>query len=184
MKVRKLLRTLHRDLGYLITGMTIIYSISGIALNHRDDWNSNYIAVEETIDWGALDLVNIDETTINSKLNLFNEELVFKKYYISDDRDLKVFVENGIVTYSDDTHMAEMELLLKRPFFYQINKLHKTAISPIWIWISDILAAILIFVAISGLFLLNGKYGIKGRGWWLTAIGFIIPGIFLLFFIT
>lgn len=38
----KLNRSLHRDIGYFCVGLIIIFSISGIALNHKDDWNSNY----------------------------------------------------------------------------------------------------------------------------------------------
>jgi len=42
MKIRKLLRILHRDLGYFIVGMTVVYALSGIFLNHRHDFNPDY----------------------------------------------------------------------------------------------------------------------------------------------
>ena len=42
MKVRKLLRILHRDFGYFIVGMTLVYALSGIYLNHRHDFNPDY----------------------------------------------------------------------------------------------------------------------------------------------
>ena len=50
MKIRRLLRILHRDLGYFITGILIIYAVSGIALNHRKDWNPNYQVISEEIE--------------------------------------------------------------------------------------------------------------------------------------
>ena len=40
--IRKWGRIIHRDFGYLFFGATLIYSISGIALNHIGDWNPNY----------------------------------------------------------------------------------------------------------------------------------------------
>ncbi len=43
MNLSKLNRITHRDIGYLIAGLTIIYAVSGIALNHKHDWNPNYI---------------------------------------------------------------------------------------------------------------------------------------------
>ena len=43
MNLAKFNRVTHRDIGYLIAGLTIIYAISGIALNHKHDWNPNYI---------------------------------------------------------------------------------------------------------------------------------------------
>ncbi|WP_319228034.1 hypothetical protein [Draconibacterium orientale] len=42
MKIRKLLRILHRDFGYFIVAMTIVYAVSGIYLNHRHDFNPDY----------------------------------------------------------------------------------------------------------------------------------------------
>ena len=40
--LRKWSRILHRDIGYFFIGTTLIYGISGIALNHMSDWNPNY----------------------------------------------------------------------------------------------------------------------------------------------
>ena len=40
--LRKWSRILHRDIGFFFIGTTLIYAISGIALNHLSDWNPNY----------------------------------------------------------------------------------------------------------------------------------------------
>ena len=40
--LRKWSRILHRDIGYFFIGTTLIYGLSGIALNHMNDWNPNY----------------------------------------------------------------------------------------------------------------------------------------------
>ena len=48
MNLSKLNRVTHRDIGYLIAGLTIIYAISGIALNHKNNWNPNYIFENRT----------------------------------------------------------------------------------------------------------------------------------------
>ncbi len=45
MNIRKTLRWLHRDFGYFVVGITFIYTISGIAMNHRQDWNPHYSMV-------------------------------------------------------------------------------------------------------------------------------------------
>jgi len=31
--------TLHRDVGYLVVALTLVYGISGLAINHMADWN-------------------------------------------------------------------------------------------------------------------------------------------------
>lgn len=41
------MRKWHRDIGYFIAGLTIIYSISGVAVNHIDDWNPSYTITKE-----------------------------------------------------------------------------------------------------------------------------------------
>src|ERR1700733_7420235 len=45
---RAWLRAIHRDIGYLAVGFTVIYAASGIAMNHIDDWDPNFHATELT----------------------------------------------------------------------------------------------------------------------------------------
>jgi hypothetical protein len=39
---RPWLRALHRDLGYLAVGLTFVYALSGLAVNHIADWDPNF----------------------------------------------------------------------------------------------------------------------------------------------
>ena len=45
---RAWLRAVHRDIGYLAVGFTLIYALSGIAMNHIDDWDPNFHSSEIT----------------------------------------------------------------------------------------------------------------------------------------
>jgi len=45
---RPALLALHRDVGFFAIGLTVVYSVSGIAVNHREDWNYNTATSEET----------------------------------------------------------------------------------------------------------------------------------------
>ena len=47
-------RAVHRDLGYIVVSLTIAYALSGIAVNHIDDWNPNYRYAEEAIAIGPV----------------------------------------------------------------------------------------------------------------------------------
>src|SRR5205085_7811502 len=38
-EARKWLRAIHRDVGYIAVGLTFIYALSGIAVNHITDWS-------------------------------------------------------------------------------------------------------------------------------------------------
>lgn len=184
MNIRKSLRTLHRDFGYLVVGITFVYTVSGIALNHRTDWNPHYTLVSEDLTLPSSTQSIFSQDEINAMLKKFDYQAVYKKHFVTRNNEIKIFVEEGTVMYNPEQGKVELEILKKRPFFFQINKIHLAQTGQLWIWISDIMAAFLLFVAISGLFLLKGKFGLKGRGLWLTAIGIVIPLAIILFYIN
>jgi len=183
MKIRKLLRILHRDFGYFIVGMTIVYGLSGIFLNHRHDFNPDYkIFITDF----QVSLPNINELTagdLKSALESVNDDVVFKKHYINRDGNIKIFIENGEAIINPETGKGTMQYLQRRPFIFEINKLHRASIGTLWKWVSDLMAVILIFVAVSGLFLLKGKRGLGRWGWWLMIAGIVVPLFFALFYI-
>lgn len=49
---------LHRDVGYLITGLTIIY---GISVNHVQDWNPSYQITGEILSSVILPEHNVND---------------------------------------------------------------------------------------------------------------------------
>jgi hypothetical protein len=55
MNWRKWNFALHRDIGYLCVGLTILYAISGVAVNHVDDWNPSYEISKESISIGKVE---------------------------------------------------------------------------------------------------------------------------------
>src|SRR5258706_14789218 len=46
---RAWVRAIHRDVGYLAIGFTVIYALSGIAMNHIDDWDPSFHASERVL---------------------------------------------------------------------------------------------------------------------------------------
>ena len=184
MNIRKTLRSLHRDFGYFVVGITFIYTVSGIALNHRQDWNPHYSLISEELSVPIANHTDLTKDEILTLLDKFEFNPLYKKHFVTKSGDIKVFVEEGTVIYSPEKGKAELEILKKRPFFFQINKIHLAQTGYLWTWISDAMAVFLLFVAISGLFLLKGKYGLKGRGLWLTGLGIIIPLTIILFFLS
>ncbi len=49
MKIRQLNSELHRDIGYFLSGLIFVYCLSGIALNHVNDWNPDFVIHKRTI---------------------------------------------------------------------------------------------------------------------------------------
>ncbi len=178
MKLRKLNRNTHRDLGYLFFAMSVIYGLSGIALNHINDWNPNYIVENKTV---SSNLTNeAEKAEIIQFLETIGEKGSYKKHYYPSAGRLKIFIKNGSVIVNTQTGKAHIEKLRRRPIFYEFNRLHYNGFKRLFTWFADIYAISLILLAFTGLFILKGKNGITGRGAWLTAIGILIPLILYL----
>ncbi|WP_347840937.1 PepSY-associated TM helix domain-containing protein [uncultured Draconibacterium sp.] len=183
MKFRKLLRSLHRDFGYFILGMTMVYCISGIYLNHRHDFNPDYKIFTNDFRVELDQKQHYSDDEIKHIVESVRKDVVYKKHYVDKQGDIKVFIANGEVLIDPETGEGTMRYLQRRPLIFGMNKLHKSAIGSLWKWISDLMAVILLFVAISGLFLVKGKRGLLRWGWWLTIAGFIVPLIFVILFV-
>lgn len=183
MKVRRLLRILHRDLGYFIVGMTVVYVVSGIFLNHRHDFSPDYRIVSEEITTSSLSAESYDENAVVNLLKQFELRPVYRKHYITNQGNVKVFIANGEVIIFPEKNIAKLTCLKRRPVIFEMNALHKSSIGSVWKWTSDTMSFILLFVAVSGLFLLKGKKGFVKWGWIWTVLGILIPVIFALLFI-
>ena len=184
MKWLKWNRIIHRDLGYIFFGMSIIYGLSGIALNHLDDWNPDYVIriTETTLD----DIPGSHPISEQQAINIVERldgNYLYRNHFYPDDNILKIFLKQGSATIYLDNGNTYIETLRRRPVFREVNFLHYNKPKKMWTWFSDAFAVALILMAISGLFMIRGRKGITGRGAWLTAIGIIIPVIFLILYL-
>lgn len=180
---RKWFRVVHRDFGYLFFGLTLVYAVSGIALNHLDDWNSNYIIVRKEIQLSDPSRIypKITKAEVKSLMEELGEGRSYKNHYFPQKNQLKIFLKGGSAIINTETGSGLLERVTRRPFFREMNYLHYNP-QVSWTWISDIFAGALVILAITGLFLVRGAKGITGRGAWLTILGIIIPVIVLIIF--
>jgi uncharacterized protein len=183
MKLRKINRAVHRDLGYFFFGMCIIYGLSGIALNHRHHWNPNYIIRQESF------RMEFQQGTLTGKplalkvLEEIGETGVYKSH-LESGHMMRIFIDGGTVNVNFRNQVASLETIRKRQVFNQINFLHYNMPKKLWTWFSDLFAAGLIILAISGLFILKGKNGLTGRGVYFVMAGLIIPAILLYIYLS
>ena len=183
MNLYRLNRALHRDLGYLFFGMTIIYAVSGIALNHRHHWNPNYIITHDTINVdlpAAVELRNRD-LAIDILASLPGQPSY--RTHISTASEYKIFLDGGSLTFDPETGEGRLETIRRRRVFYEFNLLHYNRPQRLWTWFSDLYAIGLFTLAVTGLFIIKGRNGIKGRGAWLTAVGVAIPLLLFLIYL-
>lgn len=181
MKWRKINNIIHRDFGYLFFGVTIVYALSGIALNHLKEWNPSYIVeTSEVVIEKDMDLDSLIKNEIFTIFENFFDKDQYKSHYYPDANTLKIFMINSTLTINTKTKKGILENVSRRPVFYEVNFLHYNP-NVWWTYFSDAYCFALILLAITGLFVIKGKKGIKGRGAWLTIIGIIIPIIYLFF---
>lgn len=118
--VRKASRRLHRDFSYFFAGVILIYAISGIALNHKATFNSNYDISRHTfaVEGGIPPRSGITEEWVRKNLlEPVGEENAYTKHYFPKEGTLKVFLKGGSSVVADlGTGQAEYEAFKRRPF--------------------------------------------------------------------
>lgn len=111
----RLNRNLHRDVGYLVCVLTVLYAISGIAVNHIHDWNPNYSIQTRAVALGPLDIADLDltEARVVSALELEREQV--RGRHLVSATQFKVFLdEGGEVAVDPATGQGTLTLVSKR----------------------------------------------------------------------
>jgi hypothetical protein len=174
---------LHRDLGYLFCGATVIYAVSGIAINHRKDWNPSYSIAREEI---PLPAVGTNQPLARSNATRLLQEAgvrgKYQNHYSPAANQVRIFFEGGNATVDRALGKMTIESLSRRPLLHTFNKLHYNP-GVWWTWFADIFSGALLVVAVTGLFLLRGHHGITRRGGVLVALGILGPALLVYFYL-
>ncbi|MDR3245823.1 MAG: PepSY-associated TM helix domain-containing protein [Prevotellaceae bacterium] len=176
LNIRHWLRIIHRDLGFLVIGISLIYGISGIFLNHLNEKDPAF---------------RTEESSIQLPIQLTEQELIaawssnpdlprLKKVMPIDEIHSRLLLDGGIGAYNSATGHVDYEKHTKRAFIYWINRLHYSKVKG-WSPIADFFACSLIFLAVSGLFIVKGKKGLAGSGKWYLIAGLLIPLLYVIF---
>lgn len=179
MRLRKLNFVVHRDLGYLCIGLTLIYAISGIAVNHKSHgFNPSYTIERSSATVSPIGKdVQPDMAYVQQVLTELNETAQFKNVASLGPDEIRLFIDGSTIDVNMVTGMVVMEKISRKPVLYAVNMLHLNRYKKGWTWVADIYAVSLILLALTGLFMIRGKA--KVRGIMLTTAGFLVPLVFL-----
>ncbi len=183
-KNKNWIRNYHRDIGYFYVGLIISFSISGIALNHRTDWDpQDYVYHEAETTTSPFSLKDIQEETVNNKLRIIQRDLDIElqlRGFRERQGRLQVFVEDGIVSMDPKTGKVKLEIYRKIPVLGHMTWLHKTT-NHVWIWYSDVFGLGMLAIALTGMFIVSGKNSFRQRGLILALAGVLFPFFALIF---
>jgi len=179
---RKLFRALHRDLGYVAVSLTLAYALSGLAVNHIDDWNPSYQFAERDVDLGPLPAGSLaeQEAFVVGKLALDPRRV---RGHVQDtEHELRVFLTDGEEARVDmRTGRGQLKTVSRRPVLFEVNALHLNNLKGVWTWVADLFAVALIVLAITGVTMMKGDRGILGRGKYFIAAGLAVPVGFIIY---
>lgn len=178
---RGLLRTIHRDAGNLAIGLTLIYALSGLAVNHinTDGWDPNFTNYSRTHELGG-PLEGDDQAVADKVLNRLGIKDKPKEIYRgSPTEELEISFKQRTLHVNTATGKVLDEGQDPKFFLRVANWLHLNRGKKAWTYIADAYAVALLFLAFSGMFMLPGKKGLIGRGGIFVLLGIAVPVIYV-----
>jgi len=151
------MRILHRDIGFFVIGLTVIYCLSGIVLTYRDTgFLKNEVQIEQTLKPGLSE-------------NQLLEALKLKKVKIIETGEGQIRftggaynLESGIAAYTKE----ELPHALNA-----FNQLHKAPSNDSRHWFTILYAVSLLFLALSSLWMYRPRTTYFKRGVVITIAG-------------
>jgi uncharacterized protein len=175
-------RLIHRDLGYFSVALTLAYGLSGLAVNHLDDWNPNYRFATRELALGPLPSGTPAEREAHLIAALGLDRARVRGHLQDTETIFRVFLRDGEEVMVDvTTGRGEHKTLARRPLLFQVNALHLNNLKGIWTYVADAFALGLMLLALTGMTMLKGSPGFWGRGKWFVAAGLAVPVGFVVY---
>ncbi len=177
-KWRPLLRAIHRDVGYTAVGLTFVYALSGIAVNHIAQWDPNFRDTTTFHEIGATLAADDQEAARQVCSRLGVTETPREAYREGD--ELEILFDHRTLHVSTLSGHVVDEQQQPRFFLRAANWLHLNRGKKAWTYFADSYAAGLLLLATSGVFMIPGRKGLVGRGFFFVAAGVVAPIVYLL----
>ena len=142
-------------------------------MNHVADFNPSYREVREEFGFAPLAVEDRQEAArqLAERLGLPTPVDSFRP----DPEHLVLLYDGWKVEAAPAAGTALRITLEPRPVLHFVNRLHLNPLKGAWTWFADLYAALLLFMAVSGLLVLRGRTGLGGRGKWLVLTGLALP---------
>lgn len=177
---RAWLRAAHRDVGYVAVGLTFVYALSGIAVNHITDWadgDPSFKSYSRTVQVGVLD--GDDAAIAETLRKRFGIAQKPREVYRASSEQLEILFDKRTL-HLDSARGTVVDEGQEPRFLLRVaNWLHLNRGKKAWTYVADAYAAGLLLLASSGIFMIAGKKGLVGRGAVLVLLGILIPVVYV-----
>jgi uncharacterized protein len=172
------LRAIHRDVGYFSVGLTFVYALSGLAVNHIADWEPNFrqIARQHQL---PTPLPNEDDQIAALAARMLELDSPVRESYRSDEQTLQVVFDRRTLRIDTRTGQAAEEAQEPRLFLRVANWLHLNRGKKAWTYIADAYASGLLLLSVTGLWMFSGRKGLLGRAGLIAVAGALVPALYV-----
>lgn len=164
--LRYYMRFLHNNIGFLIVGLVIIYSLSGILQIYRDT------------DLLKHEVANVKTLAPDLPASNLKDALHFRELTVEKTQGNIVYFKNG--TYNSLTGVANYTTKEWYGFIIPFTELHKTSSRGIAHYFTTIFGVLLLFMSVSAFWMFKPGTKLFSRGVYMTIAGAIASIILLL----
>jgi uncharacterized protein len=180
-RLRPWVRAFHRDIGYFVVGLTFIYALSGLAVNHIGQWDPNFKQVEKHHQLPDVAALPKDDAALTATvLKALAITETPSDSYRSSEQQLDIVLDQRTLHVDAATGKVFEEGEEPRFLLRVFNWLHLNRGKRAWTYVADAYAVLLLFLATSGLVMIPGKKGLIGRGAIFALAGAAIPTLYVL----
>ena len=164
--LRYYMRFLHNNIGFLIVGLVIIYSLSGILQIYRDT------------DFLKHEVANVKTLAPNLPASNLKDALHFRELAVEKTEGNIIYFKNG--SYNSLTGVAHYTTKEWYGFIIPFTELHKTSSQGIAHYFTTIFGVLLLFMSVSAFWMFKPGTRLFSRGVYMTIAGVIASIILLL----
>ncbi len=175
---RPWLRAVHRDIGYFSVGLTFVYALSGLAVNHIADWEPNFQQVTRQHRL-PLPLPAEDELVAQSALTSLAIQEPVREVFRAGPHNLEVVLDQRTLRIDTQSGSVTEDVQEPRFFLRAANWLHLNRGKKAWTFIADTYAVFLLLLSITGLWMFPGRKGLLGRAGIIAAAGALVPALYV-----
>jgi hypothetical protein len=175
---RNLVRIIHSDLGHLAVGLTFVYALSGLAVNHIADWDPNFQNYERTHELGG-PIPGDDNAAAESVLGRLGMKDKPREVYRATPEELEIVFDERTLHVNTQSGRVVDEGQKPRMLLRVANWLHLNRGKKAWTFVADTYAVGLLLLCLTGVLMLSGRRGLLGRGGVMLLLGAAVPIVYV-----